>query len=189
MRVPIIPTIFVVAAAAVMVALGIWQLGRSDEKAEMMARFAAIPADAPAVPLTGAENWSEDLLYRKVTFACDEPTSMRSTAGTSARGAKGWSHVAKCPVNASEAVEVALGWTRSADAPAWTGGKVTGILGPKQKVVADPPLAGLESLAPPDPNDLPNNHLAYAGQWFFFALTALVIYGFALRGRRRKKRS
>ncbi len=42
-------------------------------------------------------------------------------------------------------------------------------------------------MAPPDPNDLPNNHLAYAGQWFFFALTALVIYWLALRRRWREK--
>ena len=45
-------------------------------------------------------------------------------------------------------------------------------------------LAGM-LLAPPDPGDLPNNHLMYAGQWFFFALTALVIYLLALRKRRR----
>ena len=35
----------------------------------------------------------------------------------------------------------------------------------------------------PDPTLLPNNHLAYAGQWFFFALTALVIYVMVLRKR------
>ena len=53
------------------------------------------------------------------------------------------------------------------------------------EVVADPPLAGLEASATPDPHDLPNNHLAYAGQWFFFAVTALVIYWLALRRRWR----
>jgi surfeit locus 1 family protein len=46
---------------------------------------------------------------------------------------------------------------------------------------ASQPAPGLEPLAPPDPSDVPNNHLAYAGQWFFFALTALVIYVLALR--------
>jgi surfeit locus 1 family protein len=51
--------------------------------------------------------------------------------------------------------------------------------------VADPPVGGLAANAAPDPADLPNNHLAYAGQWFFFALTALVIYVLALRRRRR----
>ena len=39
-------------------------------------------------------------------------------------------------------------------------------------------------MARPDPSDLPNNHLAYAGQWFFFAITAFIIYVLALRRRR-----
>ncbi|HBM05474.1 MAG TPA: threonine synthase, partial [Erythrobacter sp.] len=49
-------------------------------------------------------------------------------------------------------------------------------------------VAGLAPLAPPDPRDLPNNHLAYAGQWFFFALTALIIYILALRRRATRAR-
>ncbi len=55
------------------------------------------------------------------------------------------------------------------------------------KLVADEGQGGLEPLARPDPANLPNNHLAYAGQWFFFALTALVIYVLALRARLRKQ--
>ena len=54
------------------------------------------------------------------------------------------------------------------------------------ELVADPPVAGLQANAPPDPRDLPNNHMAYAFQWFFFAITALVIYGLALRRLRVK---
>ncbi len=186
-RVPIIPTILVVAAAAVMVALGFWQLGRSEEKTAMIARYSTIPVDQAAQPLVAEGNWQEELLYRRLSFDCGAPAGMRSTAATSANGAKGWSHVAKCSFDGDQQVEVALGWTISAVAPEWEGGSVVGVLGPKGKLVADPPLAGLEALAAPDPNDLPNNHLAYAGQWFFFALTALVIYGFALRGRRKKR--
>ena len=45
--------------------------------------------------------------------------------------------------------------------------------------------AGLDQLAPPDPRDMPNNHLSYAVQWFLFALTALVIYFLALRKKWR----
>jgi surfeit locus 1 family protein len=37
------------------------------------------------------------------------------------------------------------------------------------RLVADPPLAGLAANAAPDPSDIPNNHLAYAVQWFLFA--------------------
>ena len=60
------------------------------------------------------------------------------------------------------------------------GGEAGGVLHAAQRP------AGLQPLAPPDPGDLPNNHLAYAGQWFFFALTALVIYILALRRRGRQ---
>ncbi|MEL7447082.1 MAG: SURF1 family cytochrome oxidase biogenesis protein [Pseudomonadota bacterium] len=184
---PIIPTLLVVAAAAIMVALGFWQLGRADEKAEMIARFSAIPTDAPAQALVAEGEWETDLLYRSVMFDCGTPVDMRSTAGTSARGAKGWSHVAQCKIGDDDSVEIALGWSRSANMPDWQGGEVTGVLGPKKKVVAVPALAGLDQLARPDPSDLPNNHMAYAGQWFFFALTALVIYGFAVNKRLRRK--
>ncbi|MEL7219392.1 MAG: SURF1 family cytochrome oxidase biogenesis protein, partial [Pseudomonadota bacterium] len=74
--------------------------------------------------------------------------------------------------------------------PGFVGGTVAGILvemGDDYKVVAQEPMADLQPLAKPDPNDLPNNHLAYAGQWFFFALTALVIYAFALKSRAGKR--
>jgi surfeit locus 1 family protein len=62
---------------------------------------------------------------------------------------------------------------------------VRGVIAPGGVLQAAQPVAGLAPLAPPDPSDLPNNHLAYAGQWFFFALTALVIYVLALRRRRK----
>ncbi|WP_073975469.1 SURF1 family cytochrome oxidase biogenesis protein [Erythrobacter donghaensis] len=84
--------------------------------------------------------------------------------------------------------DVVLGWSQSSDPLAWSGGWVAGTVVPTGelgfRIVADPPLAGLEANAKPDPGDLPNNHLAYAGQWFFFALTALGIYALALRRRR-----
>ena len=51
------------------------------------------------------------------------------------------------------------------------------------------PVGASSPLAAPDPRDLPNNHLAYAGQWFFFALTALVIYILALRRRSTRARA
>jgi surfeit locus 1 family protein len=38
-------------------------------------------------------------------------------------------------------------------------------------------------LARPDPRDIPNNHLAYAVQWFLFATVAAVIYALALAKR------
>jgi cytochrome oxidase assembly protein ShyY1 len=62
---------------------------------------------------------------------------------------------------------------------------VVGTIAPGPRLVADPPLAGLEANERPDPSEIPNNHLSYAVQWFLFALTALVIYAVALRRRLR----
>jgi cytochrome oxidase assembly protein ShyY1 len=45
--------------------------------------------------------------------------------------------------------------------------------------------AGLKPAAPPSAADVPNNHLAYAVQWFIFAAVALIIYVLALRRRNK----
>src|SRR3546814_17082290 len=55
-------------------------------------------------------------------------------------------------------------------------------------LVADAPVAGLRASAVPNGADVPNNHLAYAVQWFLFAAAAAAIYILALRRRRRYAR-
>ena len=85
--------------------------------------------------------------------------------------------------------------------PKWTGGTVQGTIvpGPEQPslierltgravparamLVADQPAAGLRPSAVPSAADMPNNHLAYAVQWFLFAAIALIIYIIAVRRR------
>jgi cytochrome oxidase assembly protein ShyY1 len=52
-------------------------------------------------------------------------------------------------------------------------------------LVLTEPAARLEQSAPPSIKDVPNNHLAYAVQWFIFAADAAIIYGLALYRRRR----
>jgi surfeit locus 1 family protein len=44
-------------------------------------------------------------------------------------------------------------------------------------------LPPLEPGAAPTMDDIANNHLFYAFQWFFFAAAAVIIYVLALRGR------
>lgn len=233
-RLPIIPTIFVLTAAAVMIALGIWQLGRAEEKADLIARYEAAQAEKglPAIHPS-----SPEAAYTTVIEYCADPEGLSVLSGRNANGQSGWVHVARCMIggrwpNTKEAhitlgaladhlqgrensppsdaeleaiirdteevapldyvlepADVVLGWSRTPDPVVWDGGFVAGTVVPTGelgfKIVADPPLAGLEPNAKPDPKDLPNNHLAYAGQWFFFALTALLIYGFAVRSRLR----
>ena len=78
---------------------------------------------------------------------------------------------------------VVLGWSRDLAMGDWRGGEVVGWVAPGPRLVADPPLAGLEANAIPDPSSIPNNHWSYAIQWFLFAGVALVIYVLALRKR------
>ena len=52
-------------------------------------------------------------------------------------------------------------------------------------LVADTPAAGLEANPSPDIDAVPNNHLAYAVQWFLFAAIAAIIYALAVVWRNR----
>ena len=178
-RWPLIPTLFVLAAVATMSGLGVWHLGRMDEKAQLLARYEAAAGDTSeaAFPQAGA---GADVWFRRSRLECPAPVRIEPVAGTSARGQKGWVQRATC---ANDTL-VDIGFTRDLTTPDWTGGEVTGVIAPGPRLVADPPVAGLEAMARPDPSDLPNNHLAYAGQWFFFAITAFIIYVLALRRRR-----
>ncbi|WOE76010.1 SURF1 family protein [Alterisphingorhabdus coralli] len=185
-RIPIIPTIIVAAAMITMMALGIWQWGRADEKAALIARYEAA-SEQPAL------NWPQTLdaddlpLYRRSGFTCAEVLGWRSTSGRNKADRAGWSHIATCRLDNSGEAQLQAGWSLQPGTPEWTGGAVTGMIAPDGKamirLVADPAVGGLEPLATPTPADLPNNHISYAVQWFLFALIAGVIYALAVRQR------
>ena len=182
---PVVPSLIVAAAVAIMIALGFWQLGRADEKEALLASYRNVPQDAAPVEYPLTDDGIEQNLYRATAVQCGEVVSKRDIVGTNSVGVKGWAHLATCKLTdvgeGTDEAEIALGWSRTPQGPEWAGGEVTGILAPGGKIVADPPLAGLGPLAKPDPADLPNNHLSYAVQWFLFALTALVIFILAVR--------
>lgn len=196
-RFPLIPTILVLAACATMVALGIWQLGRADEKEALIADYsAALENPDPAISISRIDH-PEAGVFRRVTYNCLTPIAWRGIAGRNRDGQNGYAHYFTCTGGNNVAgagtfehtVEVGIGWSNSPDRPDWQGGPVEGLTAPGGAqgfiLIADRGLAGLEPLARPDPNDLPNNHLAYAVQWFFFAATAMVIYVLALKRRQR----
>ncbi len=185
-QLPIIPTVLVLAAVVTMVWLGFWQLGRAAEKDALIEQYSASSAVAQEAefPLTGP---GEDLWFRRSSIDCEQVLSIKTIAGTSARGQKGWAQRATCATSASAEVTVDIGFSRDLIDVEWEGGPVSGIIAPGPRLVASTPVSGLEPLAEPDPNDLPNNHMAYVGQWFFFALTALVIYWLAVRARIAKR--
>lgn len=191
MRLPLIPTLVVGAAIAVMVGLGVWQLQRADWKADLIERYAAAagqpPVAWPAVPPEG-----DSLHFRRATGFCTEVVGWRAVSGRNRRGESGWSHIASCRTGGLEGpgMQVDIGWSRSHEPPSgWRGGPVSGIIAPDRdhriRLVSEAAAPGVQPSAAPDPSNVPNNHLFYAFQWFFFAIAAGVIYLLALRRRRQ----
>lgn len=193
-RVPILPTILVGLALALMIALGLWQLLiRLPQKEAQLAQLAANPSRPPiAFPAAPDDN----LLFRRSWVQCGEVAGI-TRAGA---GAAGYRLIARCRTgSATPLVKVQLGTTHDpVKEVVWAGGPVSGwishapdatplgarILSPAPRdllLVADRPAPGLAPNTRPDVGLVPNNHLAYAGQWFFFAAVAGVIYVLALR--------
>jgi surfeit locus 1 family protein len=188
-RLPIVPTLIVAAAVTLMVALGIWQLHRADWKAALLARYQANSALPPIAFPNVPTSADEALLFRRATGHCLQPGSWRARAGRNRAGESGWNHILLCRTGIEgPGMAVDLGWSRSSEQPrSYGGGSLSGVIGPdrdhKILLVADRPAPGLQPSAPPSMDDIPNNHLAYAVQWFLFAAVAVVIYGIALRRR------
>lgn len=207
MRFPLIPTILVVAAVATMIGLGIWQLGRWQEKNALIAALERNIALPPiALPTMGPLD--EALLYRRASAFCLEVTGWRTVGGRAADGRPGTRHIAQCRTGA-EGPGFAADMGVSLDPrarPEWRGGEITGAIvaepsraglwdrlrgrdGPaRPMLVSLAPAPGLQPSAQPSPESIPNNSLAYAGQWFFFAAAAAVIYVLALRKRASSQR-
>lgn len=196
---PVVATLVVVAAVAVMISLGVWQLDRAAGKEALLARFGQNVA-APSLLLTSGTDLDANLL-RRVTVDCPQGSPAR-LAGA---GRYGYRVIADCTAPAlGRSIAVQLGTQpRPTDAPAWKGGMVRGYLAPAPDnrsllrqlvdraavppmIVADPPLAGLAANPAPSLADIPNNHRSYAVQWFAFAGIAVVIYLLAVKGRRRR---
>ncbi len=182
-RIPILPTIVVLLAVAVMIRLGFWQIDRLHQKEALLARYAGAATSSADVPFPRDAAAAEPLLYRHSTVDCTAVNGVSVIAGQSDRGEPGMAHTARCALSGGGSALVVLGWSRDPAPADWHGGRVAGTIAPGPRLIADPPLAGLAPNGRPDPSEIPNNHLAYAVQWFLFALTALVIYALALRKR------
>ena len=187
-RLPIIPTILVAAAVSTMIGLGLWQARRAQWKNALLARYEAartMPAIGwPTMPI------QEPLpLFRKASGTCQRVASYRTRPGQNLSGEPGFLIIADCVTGAEgPGMAVEMGWSKNpAAGRGWGGGTVSGIIAPdrdqRMRLVVASPLQGLAASAPPSTESIPNNHLSYAFQWFFFAITALVIYGIAVRKR------
>lgn len=198
-RLPIVPTLVVIAAVAVMIALGIWQLQRAAWKDRILAEYQAA-ASLSALdldPLLAREDGLPPLAFRRVLVTCQTRNAVPDLrGGRSERGQGGYSYFVPCRPGAdglAGRLTVNAGWTPLPDGGRRVSldGIVAGRLGPVEpgrpitltSASAQPPLA---PSTPPSIDDIPNNHLAYAFQWFFFAAVAVVIYLLALRRRAPK---
>ncbi|KPH64398.1 MULTISPECIES: SURF1 family protein [Novosphingobium] len=185
-RIPIFSTLVVLAAAGLMVGLGFWQLQRLHEKEALLSSYASAQKLPGEVEWPRSKEKQQGFLYRRARLECAVVTGHSSIAGRNAKDESGAAQTADCTLADGTKALVVLGWSRMPMAAGgWAGGEVHGVIAPGPRLVAAPPLAGLEANAIPDPAEIPNNHLSYAVQWFFFAATALVIYVLALaKGRR-----
>lgn len=186
-RLPLIPTLIVLAAVGVMIALGFWQLDRRAQKEAMLASYARAQTISAEIAWSADPAAQEAALFRRTTFDCRVEGKDMPIAGYDRKGTVGWAHSVTCVLPAGNRAEVVLGWAKDLAERQWSGGTVRGVIAPgagkSVRVIADPPLAGLAASALPDPATIPNNHWSYAIQWFLFAGVALLIYGLALRKR------
>jgi hypothetical protein len=176
-RLPVLPTIVVAGAVAVMIALGVWQLQRAAWKERLLAEYAG----AAALPVVDLDPLLDG----------DGAPDIR--AGRSATDVSGQVYVVPCRPGAAGLagrIRVNAGWANRPDAVQRLSlsGIVAGHLGPVEgdgpvtltAATASPPLARSQ---PTSIENIPNNHMLYALQWFFFAAAAAVIYVMALRKR------
>lgn len=203
MKIPVIPTIIVLLAVATMVALGVWQLDRKVEKEAMIALYSA-NQEKPAIAYPALGPVADSAMFRRSSANCIAVRNWRSSAGKDDKGRSGVRFIAECTSGGAEGpgLLVLAGVADRPDyKPVWKGGPVEGFIVTEpdtrsllQKalgkdlvlrpmLVATTPIDGLRLPSRPKPEEITNNHMAYAVQWFLFAFAALVIYVLALRKR------
>ena len=190
-RLPIGPTLFVLLAVPVMLALGYWQMFvRAPWKDAVLTRLVANAA-APVIAMP--PRLSEDLAFRRVRASCLKlVTQGIGGAAASAGGAAGYRHLAMCEPDGGEPVLISLGTARDPklNIKPPPQGSYTGRLIPRSGVpayllVSETPQAPLTAETPPGIDTIPNSHRAYGLQWWGFALSLSVIYLVYVRRWRR----
>ena len=155
-RLPLIPTIVVLAAVAVMIGLGVWQLQRAHVEGGA-ARAICAGREAAADHLADRCRCATTSCRCSATrpaSACGRSASARSPARTAA-GEPGYVHIVDCATGAEgPGMSVEVGWSKNPNAKVnWAGGPVSGIIAPDgdrgMRLVAASAPPGLEPSAPP----------------------------------------
>ncbi|HZC37493.1 MAG TPA: SURF1 family protein [Sphingomicrobium sp.] len=196
-RVPVVATVVVAAAVAVLIWLGVWQLQRAKWKEGLLTRYEQAeklpPISWPTVPLK-----SDQLpLFRHATGVCLRAVGKRATGGENLAGDPGYVQIVDCATGAEgPGMSVEVGWSQDPNARVnWAGGPVSGIIVPDRltgmRLVAATAPPGLQPSKVPDAMSAspvtPAGHRLYAATWFSLAAIALIIYGLALAKRWREK--
>jgi cytochrome oxidase assembly protein ShyY1 len=196
-RLPLIPTIVVIGAVAVLVWLGVWQLQRAAWKENLLARYARAeklpPIAFPTVPLRD----DQVPLFRHATGVCLRVAGRRAIGGENQAGEPGYVHILDCATGAEgPGLSVEVGWSKDPNAAVnWAGGPVSGIIVPdrrsRMRLVAASAPPGLQPSKTPDVSTAspvsPAGHRGYAATWFALAMIALIIYGLAVRKRMKSE--
>lgn len=205
-RLPVAATILTLVMVTVLVALGLWQLERREWKRRLIATLEAATA---LPPVTGrdfhrAMIGAESVQYRRAEVDCRpgrvKPYDLKG--GTSATDVGGFLVLVDCNDPARRRAPdlvVVAGWTLRPDAvktldldTRFAGTLIEKPYGdapgrPRFMLI---PTTAVPPLAPsrvPVPEDLPDNHLSYALQWFAFAATLAVIYTIYVRRWRAER--
>jgi cytochrome oxidase assembly protein ShyY1 len=195
-RLPVLATILVAAAVALMVWLGIWQLQRAKLHAAQLHSYQAA-AKLPPIAFPTARTSDQALpLYRYATGNCLRVVGRRTAAGANRSDEPGFLMIVDCATGAEgPGMSVEVGWSKNPNAAVnWKGGLVSGIIVPDSKsrmrLVAATPVPGIEPSAVPQPTVriTPGRNRGYALTWFALAAAALAVYGIAVRKHLRPGR-
>ena len=202
-RVPWFPTLLTFVMLTVLISLGIWQLQRRTWKHELIAQLEAAQTQPLLEPVDYFKAMTGDasVQYRRAELPCSPGTVLPYDlkGGSSATGTSGYLVLVSCRPNRQPPDIVAVaGWTKRPDAarvPLLVDTVFTGIIierpygdapgRPQFMLIPDTAVPPLAPSRMPTPQDLPDNHLSYAGQWFGLAVVLAVIYGLWLRRRLR----
>jgi cytochrome oxidase assembly protein ShyY1 len=196
-RLPVVPTIVVAAAVAIMIALGIWQIKRAHENELQLAQYKAAsklpPISYPTAPFEGPLP-----LFRYATGFCQKIVGQRAAEGRNRTGEVGWAQIVDCATGAEgPGMSVEVGWSKDPNAKVnWSGGPVSGVIVRDRvhriRLVAASAPPGLQPAGVPSAETAvmvsPSRNRFYALEWFSFAAIALIIYGLAVRNRMREEK-
>ena len=194
-RLPITPTLIVVALVAGCIAAAIWNLGRAKFHQRELGDFQAATR-LPPVAFPTAPARDENLpVYRYATGNCLRVINRRTSVGENQAGEPGFVVILDCTTGSEgPGMSVQVGWSKNPNATtSWKGGMVSGVIvkdrSTRIRLVSASPAPGLEPNGPVKPaiSVPPEQNRGYALQFFSFAAIALIIYGLAVRKRWREE--